>query len=127
MGTSRVAIAGGAFRVRTGNLCTMFGSLESAAEQIALLHDEIERLRDQHDTYVEMVEQLTRQLDSRSSFASPYLAKIPSSLRVTFFGLRRFQLYAGGARYTVWARDYSSACKKLQRRLLNQAIGHQPR
>ena len=64
MGTSRVAIAGGAFRVRTGNLCTMFGSLESAAEQIALLHDEIERLRDQHDTYVEMLEQLTRQLDA---------------------------------------------------------------
>ena len=26
--------------------------------------DEIERLRDQHDTYVEMVEQLTRQLDA---------------------------------------------------------------
>ena len=45
MGTSRVAIAGGAFRVRTGNLCTMFRSLESAAEQIALLHDEIERLK----------------------------------------------------------------------------------
>ena len=64
MGTSRVAIAGGAFRVRTGNLCTMFRSLESAAEQIALLHDEIERLRDQHDTYVEMLEQLTRQLDA---------------------------------------------------------------
>jgi len=56
----------------------MFGSLESAAEQIALLHDaigirklferdwkaEIERLRDQHDTYVEMLEQLTRQLDA---------------------------------------------------------------
>ena len=49
MGTSRVAIAGGAFRVRTGNLCTMFGSLESAAEQIALLHDEIERLRKEHE------------------------------------------------------------------------------
>ena len=63
MGTSRVAIAGGAFRVRTGNLCTMFGSLESAAEQIAMLHDEIERLRDQHDTYVKMLEQLTRRLD----------------------------------------------------------------
>jgi len=47
MGTSRVAIAGGAFRVRTGNLCTMFRSLESAAEQIALLHDEIERLREE--------------------------------------------------------------------------------
>ena len=64
MGTSRVTIEGGAFVIRTGNLLTKFSSLESAAEQIALLHDEIERLRDQHDTYVEMLEQLTRQLDA---------------------------------------------------------------
>ncbi len=51
MGTSRVAIAGGAFVIRTGNLLTKFSSLESAAEQIALLHDEIERLRAMLDGY----------------------------------------------------------------------------
>ena len=52
MGTSTVTIEGGAFVIRTGNLLTKFSSLESAAEQIALLHDvigmekaEIERLR----------------------------------------------------------------------------------
>ena len=41
MGTSRVTIEGGAFVIRTGNLLTKFSSLESAAEQIALLHDVI--------------------------------------------------------------------------------------
>ena len=41
MGTSRVTIEGGAFVIRTGNLLTKFTSLESAAEQIALLHDVI--------------------------------------------------------------------------------------
>ena len=41
MGTSRVTIEGGAFVIRTGNLLTKFSSLESAADQIALLHDVI--------------------------------------------------------------------------------------
>ena len=41
MGTSTVTIEGGAFVIRTGNLLTKFKSLESAAEQIALLHDVI--------------------------------------------------------------------------------------
>ena len=41
MGTSTVTIEGGAFVIRTGNLLTKFSSLESAAEQIALLHDAI--------------------------------------------------------------------------------------
>jgi len=41
MGTSTVTIEGGAFVIRTGNLLTKFTSLESAAEQIALLHDVI--------------------------------------------------------------------------------------
>ena len=41
MGTSTVTIEGGAFVIRTGNLLTKFSSLESAAEQIALLHDVI--------------------------------------------------------------------------------------
>lgn len=45
MGTSTVTIEGGAFVIRTGNLLTKFSSLESAAEQIALLHDKIERLK----------------------------------------------------------------------------------
>ena len=48
MGTSRVTIEGGAFVIRTGNLLTKFSSLESAAEQIALLHDEIERLQNEN-------------------------------------------------------------------------------
>ena len=41
MGTSTVTIEGGAFVIRTGNLLTKFTSLESAAAQIALLHDVI--------------------------------------------------------------------------------------
>ncbi len=48
MGTSTVTIEGGAFVIRTGNLLTKFSSLESAAEQIALLHDEIERLQNEN-------------------------------------------------------------------------------
>ena len=41
MGTSTVTIEGGAFVIRTGNLLTKFKSMESAADQIALLHDVI--------------------------------------------------------------------------------------
>lgn len=48
MGTSTVTIEGGAFVIRTGNLLTKFKSLESAAEQIALLHDEIEQLQNEN-------------------------------------------------------------------------------
>jgi len=48
MGTSTVTIEGGAFVIRTGNLLTKFSSLESAAEQIALLHDEIEQLQNEN-------------------------------------------------------------------------------
>ena len=48
MGTSGVTIEGGAFVIRTGNLLTKFKSLESAAEQIALLHDEIEQLQNEN-------------------------------------------------------------------------------
>ena len=48
MGTSTVTIEGGAFVIRTGNLLTKFSSLESAAEQIALLHDAIERLQNEN-------------------------------------------------------------------------------
>ncbi len=48
MGTSRVTIEGGAFVIRTGNLLTKFKSLESAAEQIALLHDVIEQLQNEN-------------------------------------------------------------------------------
>ena len=48
MGTSTVTIEGGAFVIRTGNLLTKFKSLESAAEQIALLHDVIEQLQNEN-------------------------------------------------------------------------------
>jgi hypothetical protein len=48
MDTSTVTIEGGAFVIRTGNLLTKFKSLESAAEQIALLHDEIEQLQNEN-------------------------------------------------------------------------------
>jgi len=102
MGTSRVTIEGGAFVIRTGNLLTKFSSLESAAEQIALLHDaigirklferdwkaEIERLRDQHDTYVEMLEQLTRQLD-----AAAVLLRHPDRVKGGYYVVKNAPAY----------------------------------